>query len=88
MVNFAFFIQSQEEITSHFEKIYVRPSQICIFPEGIFFMNDQGVPERCSLISLDNNGLYIITAYYQCPGCGRWNNDGICLNKQCSLYGK
>lgn len=81
-------IQSQDIQDSFAEKIYLHPSQIHLFSEGIFFINEYGVTERACGVFQDDNGIYVITAYYQCPSCGRWNSDGVCQNKKCSLYEK
>jgi hypothetical protein len=79
----------QEEINElSFEKIYLSPDRILIYPEGIFYLNEAGDVVPARLVASDAAGLYIVAAAYKCPACGRYNRDNICHNPQCPLNGK
>lgn len=74
--------------SSALQKIYVTPDQIHIIPEGIFFLNEEGnLIQACGIFS-DQSGIYAVAARYKCPACGWWNNNNICNNTGCPLYGK
>jgi len=79
----------QEEVTEpSFEKIYLSPDRILIYPEGIFYLNEAGDVAPARLISSDAAGLFIVAATYRCPACGWANHDNVCINRKCPLYGK
>ena len=79
----------QTQITEPvFEKVYVSPDRILIYPEGVFFLNEAGEVASARLVASDAFGLYIVTTSYQCPACRRRNRDNVCMNQKCPLYGK
>ncbi len=71
-----------------YEKIYVQPEDIYIQADGIFYKDLTGAVVPAQVVASDNFGIYIVAQRYQCPGCGRWNNDGVCWNILCPLYGQ
>ncbi|MCH9624976.1 MAG: hypothetical protein S4CHLAM123_01380 [Chlamydiales bacterium] len=79
----------EEEMTKpSFEKIYLSPDRILIYPEGIFYLNEAGDVVPARLVASDASGLYAVAATYRCPGCGWRNSDNRCINRKCPLYGK
>ena len=81
-------MQEQQMMEPAFEKVYVSPDRVLIYPEGIFYLNESGEVASARLVASDASGLYIVAAAYKCPGCGRYNRDNICYNERCPLYGK
>lgn len=73
-----------------FEKIYVDAESVILAPEGIFFLDQEGLVCPARLVAVDAHGIYVIAAqkYYQCPVCGKWSNTGKCIYLPCPMYGK
>lgn len=69
-------------------KVYVQPEDIYIQANGVFYRDLTGAVVPAQVVASDTFGIYIITEYYRCPACGWANNNNVCINKNCSMYGK
>lgn len=59
-----------------FEKIYVRPDQLCTFENGVYYFDEGGKTRKVRAVLNDCDGTYVIFIKHQCPLCGRsWNNN-------------
>ncbi len=69
-------------------KVYTSPESIFLSPEGVFHTTGCNEYSPVELVAADGYGLYVIGLkdFYKCPGCGRYNSNNICYNKNCSLY--
>ncbi len=69
-------LQAEETEAVKGEKIYLSPERIKVLVEGIFFLTDLGEYQLARLVSSDEGGLYVVSAYIRCPACGAWSTDG------------
>lgn len=81
-------MQEQQMMEPCFEKVYVSPDRVLIYPEGIFYLNESGELASARLVASDASGLYVIATAYRCPACGRYNRTNVCRNKACPLFNK
>jgi len=81
-------MQEQQMKVPSYEKVYVSPDEVLIYPEGIFYLNESGEVAPARLVASDACGLYIVAAAYKCPSCGRYNRNNVCHNPECPLNDK
>jgi hypothetical protein len=72
-----------EAATRQEHKTYIAPDQILVMQHGIFCLDAQGFAQPIKFLSHDENGLFMVDDYIQCPACGIWSEDGTLHRNNC-----